>query len=187
DLNRDLRVDVVTGSGWLEQPADPRSTKWPWHPTTICPNNCSHMFVYDVDGNGLADILGSSPHGYGVWWWQQLPDALGPPVFEQHVIDDTISQTHAAQFVDLDGDRVPELVTGRRWYSHFGADPGSLEPALLVYYGMQRDADGVTWIRHEIDDESGIGAQFEVFDLSKDGKPDIVVSTKKGLIYFEQD
>jgi len=32
-----------------------------------------------------------------------------------------------------------------------------------------------------IDDASGIGTQFEVIDINKDGLPDIVTSNKRGV------
>jgi hypothetical protein len=37
-----------------------------------------------------------------------------------------------------------------------------------------------------VDNDSGVGTQFEVVDVDGDGKKDIVVSYKKGLFYFHQ-
>ena len=186
DLDGDGLLDVVTGTGWLQQPADPAAGPWPWHPVDLCPNDCAHMLVHDVNGDGLADVLGTSPHGYGAWWWEQRREGGGEPAFVRHVIDDTISQNHAARLADLDGDGWPELITGKRWYAHFDQDPGALEPALLVAYHPQRNGTTVTWRREIIDDDSGVGSQFEVTDVGGDGKLDIVISNKKGLFYFEQ-
>jgi hypothetical protein len=187
DLNRDLRRDILTGSGWLEQPAEVTGQPWSWHPLNLCPNNCSHMFSYDINGDGLVDLFGSSPHGYGVWWWEQLPTVLGAEIaFEQHEIDASISQTHAVRIVDLDGDRVPEIVTGKRWYAHFTQDIGALEPAMLVAYKAERSPDAIAWQRYEIDEDSGVGTQFEALDVTADGLVDIVVANKKGLMVFEQ-
>jgi hypothetical protein len=185
DVDGDGRVDVVTGSGWLQQPAD-GTVPWPWHPVAICPNDCAHITGHDIDGDGRMDLLGTSPHGYGAWWWQQV-GAPTEPTFVRHLIDDTNSQNHAARLADLDGDGVPELITGKRWLAHLSGDPGTDDPVLLVVYRYTRDATGaITWQRTVIDDDSGVGNQFEVVDVDRDGKPDIVVATKKGLFLFQQ-
>jgi G:T-mismatch repair DNA endonuclease (very short patch repair protein) len=42
------------------------------------------------------------------------------------------------------------------------------------------------WVRHEIDNTSGVGIQFVTHDMNQDGKPDIVISNKNGVFYFEQ-
>jgi hypothetical protein len=42
------------------------------------------------------------------------------------------------------------------------------------------------WIPHQIDDDSGIGNRFVVMDMNGDKLPDIVVSNKKGVFFFEQ-
>jgi hypothetical protein len=186
DVNGDGRADILTGSGWLEQPADPGAALWTWHPVEICPNNCAHMFAYDVSGDGLADLVGTSPHGYGAFWWEQRRGAEGGVSFVRHEIDLTSSQNHAARFVDLDGDGRPELVTGKRWYAHFTQDPGALEPALLLLYRFEREGGTVRWTRTVIDDDSGIGSQFEIVDVDGDGWLDVVVSNKKGLTLFRQ-
>jgi hypothetical protein len=184
DINGDGRLDIVTGSGWFEQGVDPVE-RWRWHATEICPNNCAHILGHDIDGDGRMDLLGTSPHGYGSWWFEQT----GPreaPTFVPHLIDDTISQGHAAQLADLDGDGQPELVTGKRWYAHFAGDPGTDDPVVLVMYKFAREADGVTWTRFDIDDDSGVGNEFDVVDVDNDGKLDIVTATRKGVFWFQQ-
>lgn len=186
DINADGRLDVVTGAGWLEQPAVPAGA-WPWHPVEICPNNCAHIAGFDINADGLVDLVGTSPHGYGAWWFEQrIASAGAEPTFTPHLIDDTVSQTHAARLVDLDGDGAPELITGKRWRAHFMGDPGTDDPIVLVVYQYARAEGAVTWTRIDVDADSGIGNQFEVIDVSADGKPDIVVATRKGVFVFTQ-
>jgi hypothetical protein len=186
DINGDDRIDILTGSGWLEQPADRAQSPWPWHPTPICPNNCAHMFAFDINDDGMTDVIGTSPHNFGVWWFEQQRGVDAEPMFVQRDIDTMQSQNHAAHFVDLDGDGLPELITGKRWWAHFDQDPGALDPAVLVMYRLTRNAGQISWTRTDIDDDSGVGSQFEVADVDGNGALDIVVSNKKGLHFFQR-
>ena len=36
------------------------------------------------------------------------------------------SQAHSAQLVDIDGDGIKDLITGKRWWAHNGNDPGEM-------------------------------------------------------------
>jgi len=189
DVNGDGLLDVLTGYGWFQQTSDPDA--WVQHLYDFGPNPsaCSRMFAYDIDGDGLADVLCSRPHDYGLHWLhQQLPDGGGDPVFvPDNVIDDTISQMHALRLDDLDGDGIPEIISGKRFWAHGpGVDPGVNDPAILTYYTIQQGPNGPSFTRHEIDSNSGVGTQFAISDVDLDGKPDIVVSNKKGLFYFRQ-
>jgi hypothetical protein len=130
----------------------------------------------------------SRPHDYGLHWWQQLRSEAGAdPTFVDHLIDDTLSQMHALRLDDLDGDGVPEIVTGKRWWAHGPTgDPGVGDPAVLAYYTFRRDGGAVTFDRHDVDQDSGVGVQFSIIDVDGDGKTDIVTANKKGLFYFHQ-
>jgi len=181
DVNGDGRNDVLFTKGWWEAPEDRTKANWTFHPANLGPD-CADMLVYDVDGDGDSDVITSSAHNYGIWWFES---ASGE--FKQHVIFDKFSQPHAIRLVDMNGDGVKDLVTGKRYFAHMGKDPGEYEPAVLYWIELKRPQKGsVEFILHKIDDDSGVGTQFEVADLNADGKPDIAASNKKGVHIFLQ-
>lgn len=180
DVDGDGRVDALTSIGWFAQ-GEQRT--WTFHAFDFGANVCGTMFAHDLDGDDRADVLCPTPHAYGLYWWQQRADGT----FEKRVVDEAISQMGALELADLDGDGVPELVSGKNWWAHPAGDPGTDDPAALVYYKTRPDGDGDIIVeRHDVDDDSGIGRQVTVGDLDGNGKPDIVESTKKGLFVFLQ-
>jgi hypothetical protein len=187
DVNGDGRVDVLSSYGWFEGHAD---HTWTWHAVNFGQNACSRMVTLDVNGDGLADVICARPHDYGIHWLEQRPpsQAGADPTFVDHLIDDTLSEMHALVLDDLDGDGIPEIVSGKRFWAHGpNGEPGAGDPALLVYYALRRDSAGnAAFDRHTIDSDSGVGTQFTVQDVDGDGRPDVVISNKKGLFYFHQ-
>ena len=57
---------------------------------------------------------------------------------------------------------------------------------MLYWYELTRQGGKPMWKPHQIDNDSGVGTQFEVRDISGDGLLDVAVSNKKGTFYFEQ-
>jgi hypothetical protein len=160
------------------------------------------MLVYDVNGDGLPDIIASSAHGHGLWWFEQVKtdkgvewrkhEIMGAPKAGQEYPAGTLrpfSQLHALILADMNGDGVMDIVTGKRFWAHGptgDADPSG--PAMLCWFELRRLGDGkVEWIAHEIDNDSGVGTQFEVRDMNGDGRPDVVTSNKKGVYVFIQE
>jgi hypothetical protein len=87
----------------------------------------------------------------------------------------------------MNRDGVMDLVTGKRHFAHMGKDPGGRDPAMLYWFELRRPVKGqVEFVLHEIDNDSGVGTQFEVTDMNADGKLDIVTSNKKGTYVFLQ-
>jgi len=179
DLNRDGRADVLIPDGWWEGPASPATLPWTFHQAKFFGG--VQLCVVDIDGDGDNDVLGGSPHAYGIAWCEQTPDG-----WKTHEIDNTISQTHAIVVADINGDGLPDFVTGKRFWAHNGHDIGSFQPSLLCWYEQSRKTGKVEWTRHTIDAQSGVGLQFEVIDINGDKKLDIVTSNKNGVFYFEQ-
>jgi hypothetical protein len=180
DINGDGRNDVVIRQGWWEAPAKEDQPEWTFHPANLG-EDCAQMLVYDFDGDGDNDVFSSSAHRFGVWWHEQTPQG-----WKTHEIDKSFSQTHAVCMGDINGDGLPDLVTGKRWWAHMGKDPGADGPSLVVWYELARQAGRPVWTRHTIDEHSGVGTQFELADVNGDGRLDVVTSNKRGVFYFEQ-
>jgi hypothetical protein len=205
DINGDGRVDIVTPVGWYEQPPDASVTPWTFHPDyEFAPamgkgGAASHpILVYDVDGDGLNDIIIGSAHAYGLAWLQQKVDAAGKRTFVTHWIETGYSQFHTLALGDLNGDGKPDLVTGKRLFAHHGHDIGAFEPLYTFWY----DIKGGAFERHIISynhlpyypEEGGInpppnyvvsaGMKLNIVDLNKDGRNDIVLAGKGGLYVF---
>ena len=185
DVNGDGRPDVLTTELWWEGPVDYTRPDWGFHRAKLGPD-CADMIVYDVNGDGHNDVITSSAHEYGVWWFEQTPGQSDAP-FVQHEIDKNVSETHALILADLNNDGLQDLVTGKRYFAHGEHDPGALEPSILCWYELQRPEPGkVTYVMHVIDEDSGVGTQFDVLDFNEDGLLDIVTSNKKGVYVFLQ-
>jgi hypothetical protein len=189
DLNGDGRSDVICTGGWWEQPQDAKKTNqsWPFHPAKLG-DAVADMIAYDVNQDGKADVIASSAHQFGIWWFEQGEPKDGSPVFTKHdLFPKLVSETHALIAVDIDGDGLKDLVTGKRFWSHGKNEPGSDQPARLYWFRAQRASEGgISFTPREIDDQSGIGTQFVVADFNGDGLLDIVTANKKGVFLVEQ-
>lgn len=185
DLNGDGRRDVICTGGWWEQPEKPDGkTPWKFHPANLG-EACADMYAHDLDGDGKADVLATSAHRFGIWAYKQRGDGA----FQKtDLFPKLVSETHAAHFVDIDGDGLKDLVTGKRWWSHGRSEPGSDGPAMIYWLKAGKSADGITTFTPQvIDDDSGIGTQFEVADINGDGLLDVISSNKKGVRVIVQE
>lgn len=185
DVNKDGRKDVLVKEGWWEAPADRKQAGWVFHPANFG-DDCSEMYVMDVDGDGLNDVVSASAHKYGIWWYQQTKDAQGNSNWTKHEIDKSFSETHGVALADINNDDHLDLVTGKRWFAHndTDTDPGSHEPAVLYWFEFT-PGKAPYFIAHQIDNDSGVGLHVVVQDMNKDKLKDIVISNKKGVFYFE--
>jgi hypothetical protein len=200
DINGDGRMDVVNSRGWWEQPPS-RSGEglWKFHPMQFG-NGGAEMGVYDVNGDGLNDVVTAiAAHGWGLAWFEQKRDAQGDISFVRHDIMGDLSaknaggvafsEPHAAAFADMDGDGVPDMIVGKRLYSHLEShlDPDPYGPAVLYWYRTVRNPKaegGAEFVPELIHNRSGVGSQFVVTDLNGDGAPEIVISCVKGTFVF---
>jgi hypothetical protein len=202
DLNGDGRADLVLNEGWWEQPPknSPPGTLWKKHPFTFSSDRGgAQILVTDVNGDGRADVITAlNAHGWGLAWFEQVRDSAGTISFVEHKLMGTraeektygvaFSQPHALTLADLDGDGLPDIVTGKRRWAH--GPTGDVEPmATPVNYAflLRRDAaapGGARFVPQLIDDASALGTQVEAIDVNRDGVPDVLTASKLGVFVF---
>jgi hypothetical protein len=200
DINGDGRLDIIEKDGWWEQPAslanDPVWVKHPFH----FADAAAQMLVYDVNGDGLNDVITSiNCHGYGLSWFEQVREG-GNITFREHVILNKdaskdrygvqFSQPHSLALIDMDGDGLMDIVTGKRFWAHGkdGPDPDSNSAAVLYWFKLVRPAKSqAEFIPHLIDDDSGVGTEVTAGIVSNPKYPDVVVGNKKGVFVFKHE
>jgi hypothetical protein len=196
DVGGDGRADIVTLGGWYEQPSGGATVKpWTFHPYAFG-TATTEMGVYDVNGDGLTDVVASlSVHGWGLAWFEQKKAADGTRSWVKHDIatnystknagNVVFSEAHAARFVDMNADKIPDFIVGKRYWSHLetynGPDPYG--PAVIYIYRTVRNPKapgGAEFVPELVHNRGGVGSAFEVADINKDGKPDIAVANAYG-------
>ena len=180
DVNKDNRVDIVTGRGWWEQ-APKQGAPWIWHPSFTCnPGDCSiGMPVYDVDGDKDMDIVFGSGHNYGVYWLEQV----SPDKWEQRTIDKTWSQAHAIHLARLPGFNEPVILTGKRYLAH-DHDPGFDEPLCVVTYRYNRAKK--TWLRATLSLGGKVGTGLHMTVATVPGLGDVILCPGKSGFFVLQ-
>ena len=204
DVNGDGRKDVVVPTGWYEQPA-PGIDQSPWTFHAVTFGNLSvfgqgggEIGVYDVNGDKLTDVVTGSAHNWGLNWFEQKRGADGI-TFEPHMIAQdfstanaggvVFSESHAARFEDMDGDRIPDFVTGKRMWSeleNYTAQDPYGAPVLYIYRTVRdgKAPGGARFVPELVHNRSGVGSSFDVVDFNRDGRPDIVTATGFGTFVF---
>ena len=185
DVNNDGFRDVIVKEGWWEATKDPLKQPWKFHPANLG-EACAQMYTYDFDEDGDQDIVSSSAHQLGIWWYEQAQSEQGEVEWIKHLISDKFTQTHGLALIDINSDGQPDLVTGKRYFAHQGHDPGGHDPAVLYWFEFKPGKQPV-WIPHQIDENSGVGVHVVTEDITKDNLIDIIVANKKGVFVFEQE
>jgi hypothetical protein len=202
DVNGDGKNDILTNRVWFENPGDNKAGQWKEHKVDMGGGG-AQIHVYDVDADGLNDVVTSlNAHGLGLAWYKQGPknekgditwtknSILNDKAYEPNAQGIKFSQPHAVDLVDINGDGLKDIVTGKRYLAHGSkGDVAPLDPAVLYWFELKRNpADkSVEWVGHKVDDDSGVGTQVMATDVSGDGKPDILVGNKKGAFVFVQE
>jgi len=207
DINGDGRIDILNAYGWWEHPsAGSSEAAWKYHPVAFGRYGRgkrmggSVMAVYDVNGDGLNDVVTVlDAHGWGMAWFEQKRDARGNISFVQHMIMDdfstknaggvTFSEAHGTTYADINGDGIPDFIVGKRYWSHRDdhMDVNPYGMPVLYWYETVRDAKapgGARFVPHLIDNRSGAGSDILAVDLNRDGKMDVVTATRFGTFIF---
>ncbi len=213
DINGDGKADIIQGSGWWEQPAaGATSGLWkfnavPFGRGTDAFIRGADMFAYDVNGDKLPDVVTSLfAHGPGLAWYEQQRTGQGPITWKMHMIMDTpdapseerktwettdknavFTELHVLQLVDMDGDGLKDIVTGKRWLSHGMEYPENDrdDPAVVAWFKLVRKSGGqVEFVPHIINNYAGIGTQISVVDMNGDKRPDVLTAQRKGAYVF---
>ncbi|HEY1340327.1 MAG TPA: VCBS repeat-containing protein [Bryobacteraceae bacterium] len=166
DINRDGRLDIVSGENWYEAP------NWTQHRFRELDylNNYIDAFSdlpIDVNGDGYPDVVTASWFAKKLSWWKNPGKAGG--AWTESVIDSGFN-IEFAFLVDLDNDG-----QRREILPEFGN-----ANAPLAWYELKNGA----WVKHVVSPKSyghGIGAG----DVNGDGRADIL--TPKGWLEAPAD
>jgi hypothetical protein len=186
DINGDGRTDIVVGStgektvAWYEAPDFKKHVISSEHRGTIC------LATHDLTGNGKLDVIAGS--GFNrrdrsvieyLHWFEQ-PDGEGE--WKSHPIE-TVPYIHRLMSVDFQGTGEHALIVASIRGPEGDIDDWS-DPGVLWLYEYPDDPYGM-WKHFVIDDDLHLNHGLSVCDVDDDGRQDILVGARDGLIWYE--
>jgi hypothetical protein len=204
DINGDGRLDVLNAWGWWEHPARDNGQKWAFHPATfgrrgtMASPGGGQMYVYDVNGDGLPDVITSlEGHGVGLAWYEQKRDSSGQISFVEHMIMDrdpaqshgvVFSELHSLAMADVDGDGLQDIIAGKNksdWVHNSFGQINSEGEGVVYWFKLVRKPGGqAEYIPHLVYNNSGASRQIQAQDINGDGVVDLMVNGKVGTFIF---
>jgi hypothetical protein len=163
----------------------------------------AHIYAFDIDGDGDSDVVSAeSAHHWGLSWYEQTAPLqftkrqfMGTP--DQVALYGAVvfSEPHAMEVADMDGDGVPDLITGKFRFAHpVGAnDPDPYGDPVLYVFRTRRDTPSAAnggsvtfepFLIDTSDNKVGVGRQIAVGHLNTDGIMDLCIASKLGLYAF---
>ena len=221
DVNGDGRADFLNAFGWWEQPSSSSSRQiqvggvdrraidestWTYHPaafgrwTRSSPGG-AEMAVYDVNGDGLNDVVTSlQAHGLGLSWFEQKKAADGTRSFVEHPIMTDFSTKNAGGVIFSQLHGATYARCRRRRAAGLHHRQAVLVASRHVHRSRSARRAGAVRVSHRAESE-GAGrrrvragarpqsirrrlAPVAFADLNKDGSPEIITSTKRGTFIF---
>lgn len=186
DINGDGLTDIVVGStgekmvAWYEAPDFKKHVISTQNSGTIC------LATHDLTGNGKLDVIAGS--GFNrrdrsvieyLHWFEQ-PEKDGE--WQSHFIDE-IPYIHRLMSVDFQGTGDRALIVASIRGAIGDLDDWS-DPGVLKLYPYPDDPYG-KWKSFAIDEDLHLNHGLSVCDVDDDGRQDILVGARDGLIWYE--
>jgi len=187
DMNGNGKLDIVAGStgipmiAWYEAPEFKKHVVSESHPGNIC------IAARDLTGNGLRDLIVGSgfnrrqriPVEY-LQWFEAKEDGES---WESHFIEE-IPYIHRLALADVCGNGVPHLFVASLQGGEGKIDEWQY-PGGLWCYRLPEDPVKDMWEKRLVDGELHLNHGMSVGDVDGDGRQDVLIGCRDGLIWFE--
>jgi len=157
DVNRDGKLDIVSGGFWYENPT------WTPHQLREMTKDANYAndwadLALDVNGDGWTDLVSGGFHTEEIWWYENPQNQ--PGLWPQHLVFKRTQFWETALLVDVDGDGQGDLLPN--------------DGAPIRWYELVREPDGEPkWVEHIIGPD-GAAHGLGYGDVNLDGRLDII-------------